>query len=146
YAAVLEPHFRSQPGWFRWLGPHFLVDQTFALVTARDDLNSPERFRRYWISLGGVFLLTWTTLVGVGAVVGSALSGVEPVLAFAPVAVFLPLLVPRLKSRPGLIAAVVAGALTGAASTIGSWPAGIPVLSGAVAGVLAAVLTEGRAA
>ena len=66
YAAVLEPHFRGQPRWFRWLGPHFLVDPTFALVTARQDLDSPGSFRRYWVSMGAVFVLAWTSLVAVG--------------------------------------------------------------------------------
>jgi predicted branched-subunit amino acid permease len=146
YAAVLEPHFRDQPGWFRWLGPHFLVDPTFALVTARHDLASPERFRRYWVSMGALFVVAWTGLVAVGAIVGPALANIGPVLAFAPVAVFLPLLVPRMKSRPGLVAALAAGVVTGAASATGAFPAGTPVLLGAVAGVLAAVLVQGRAA
>jgi predicted branched-subunit amino acid permease len=46
YGAALEPRFRTQPRWFRWLGPHFLVDQTYALATARDDLDAPDR--RSW--------------------------------------------------------------------------------------------------
>jgi predicted branched-subunit amino acid permease len=146
YAAVLEPDFRDQPGWFRWLGPHFLVDPTFALVTARHDLDSPERFRRYWVSMGALFVLAWTGLVAVGAVVGPGLAGIGPVLGFAPVAVFLPLLVPRLGNRPGLVAALAAGVVTGVASATGALPAGTPVLLGAMAGVLAAVVVQGRAA
>jgi predicted branched-subunit amino acid permease len=142
YAAVLEPHFRGQPRWFRWLGPHFLVDPTFALVTARQDLDSPGSFRRYWVSMGAVFVLAWTSLVAVGSVVGPALVGIGPVLAFAPVAVFLPLLVPRLKSRPGLAAAAAAGVVTGVASSTGAFPAGIAVLLGALVGVLAAELVD----
>src|SRR4051812_19144878 len=31
YAAALEPAFRDQPRWFRWLAPHFVVDPTYAL-------------------------------------------------------------------------------------------------------------------
>jgi len=146
YAAVLESHFRDQPRWFRWLGPHFLVDPTFALVTARDDLTSPERFRRYWLSMGGVFAVAWTGLVALGAAVGPALAGIGPVLAFAPIAVFLPLLVPRLTSRPGWAAALTAGVVSGMASSTGAVPGGTPVLLGAVAGVLAAVLVQRRQA
>jgi predicted branched-subunit amino acid permease len=143
YAAVLEPHFRDQPGWFRWIGPHFLVDPTFALVTARQDLDSPNRFRRYWVAMGAAFVLAWTGLVAAGAVVGLDLASIGPVLAFAPVALFLTLLVPRLKNRAGLVAAVAAGVVTGAASSTGALPAGIPVLLGAVAGVLVALLVDG---
>ena len=115
-------------------------------MTARHDLESPERFRRYWVTMGGLFVLAWTGLVVLGAVVGPALAGIGPVLAFAPVAVFLPLLVPRLSSRPGLVAAMAAGVVTGVASTTGALPAGTPVLLGAAAGVLSAVLVQGRAA
>lgn len=145
YAAVLEEHFRDQPGWFWWLGPHFLVDPTFALVTARGDLGSPQRFRRYWLSMGGLFVLAWTGLVAVGSVLGPALAGIGPVLAFAPVAVFLPLLVPRMRNRPALVGASTAGVVTGVASATGALAAGTPVLLGAVAGVVAAVLVQGRA-
>jgi predicted branched-subunit amino acid permease len=142
YAAVLEPQFRNQPSWFRWVGPHFLVDPTFALATARADLRTPELFRRYWLAMGGIFALAWTVLVALGAAVGPALAGVGPILAFAPVAVFLPLLVPRLTNRPGWAAAVSAAVVGGAASASGVFPPGTPVLVGAVAGVAAAVLIE----
>jgi predicted branched-subunit amino acid permease len=144
YGAVLEPHFRHQPRWFRWLGPHFLVDQTFALVTARDDLGNPERFRRYWLSMGTLLALVWTGLVALGVAVGPVLAAVGPVLAFAPVAVFVPLLVPRLTNRPACGAAVAAAGVTGVASMTGALPAGAPVLLGTAAGVLTAVVL-GRA-
>lgn len=146
YAAVLEPHFREQPRWFRWLAPHFLVDPTFALVTARGPMRSAELFRRYWLSMGGLFVLAWTGLVALGAEVGPALAAIGPVLAFAPVAVFLPLLMPRLTNPTGWAAALGAGSVTAVASATGALPAGTPVLLGAVVGVLAAVLVQRRAA
>ena len=37
YGAVLAPRFRDQPGWFRWLTPWTIVDQTFAIATSLDD-------------------------------------------------------------------------------------------------------------
>jgi predicted branched-subunit amino acid permease len=143
YAAALEPRFRGQPGWFRWLGAHFVVDPTFALVTARDDLDDPVRFRRYWLALGGLLTVAWTALVALGVVFGPALRGAGPVLAFAPAAVFLAMLIPRLTDRRSLLAAIVAGVVTGALSLVGALPAGAPVLLGGAAGVLAAVLSPG---
>src|SRR3712207_2625048 len=32
YSAALEPRFRRQPIWFRWLGPGLIVDQTYLMV------------------------------------------------------------------------------------------------------------------
>ena len=36
YSAALAPTFRRQPRWMRWVGPSFMVDQTFALAAAAD--------------------------------------------------------------------------------------------------------------
>jgi predicted branched-subunit amino acid permease len=142
YAAVLEPRFHGQPRWFRWLAVHFVVDPTFALVTARDDLADPVTFRRYWLALGGMLTCAWTGLVGLGVVLGPRLSAAGHVLAFAPVAVFLAMVAPRLTDRPAL-AAGVAGAVTGVLAAGHALPAGTPVLIGAAAGVLAALAAQG---
>jgi predicted branched-subunit amino acid permease len=141
YAAVLEPRFQGQPRWFRWLGPHFVVDPTFALVTARDDLTDPVTFRRYWLAMSGMLAVAWTGLVGLGVGIGPALAGGGGVLAFAPVAVFLGMVAPRLTDRPALTAAGVAGLVTAGLAYSGSLPPGSPVLVGAMVGVVAATLT-----
>ena len=67
------------------------------------------------------------------------------VLAFAPVAVFLAMVAPRLTDRPALTAAAVAGVVTGALAYSGALPAGTPVLAGAAAGIAAATALPRRA-
>jgi predicted branched-subunit amino acid permease len=138
YAATLEPHFRGQPGWFRWLAPQFVVEFTFALATGRDDLADPATFRRYWLSLGALLSAAWGGLLAVGATVGPSLTGLSAVLAVAPAAFFAALLVPRLSDRPAAAGAVTAFVVTGTLSLAGGLPAGIPLLAGAAAGVGAA--------
>jgi predicted branched-subunit amino acid permease len=145
YAAALEPRFRDQPCWFRWLGPHFLVDHTFALATARDDLHDPVRFRRYWLLLGCLLALPWAGLIGLGMTAGPTLAVAGPVLRFAPAALFIGLLVPRLTGRPGPAAAATAAAVAGALTGTGAVPAGAGVLAGAAAGVAVAASLERRA-
>ncbi|WP_222267031.1 hypothetical protein [Modestobacter marinus] len=115
------------------------------LVTARDDLRDATHFRRYWMTLGGALALTWTGLVALGVVAGPVLAAATPVLAFAPAAVFLSLLVPRVTDRPALVAAGTAAVVTGALTLSGALPAGIPVLIGAAAGIGASVLAQGEA-
>jgi predicted branched-subunit amino acid permease len=144
YSAALEPHFRGQPGWFRWLAPQFVVEFTFALTTARDDLADARTFRRYWLALGTALAVAWCGLLAVGATVGTALTGLASVLAVAPAALFVAMLVPRLSTRPALAGAGAAFVVTGALATAGSLPAGAPVLTGAVAGVLTAGWLRGR--
>jgi predicted branched-subunit amino acid permease len=141
YSAALEPRFRDQSGWFRWLAPHFVVDPTFALVTARHDLDNAGTFRRYWLAMGGGMAVVWTGLVGLGVVVGPALGRGGGVLAFAPVAVFLAMVAPRLTDRPSVAAAGVGGMITGALAYSDFLPAGAPVLVGAAVGVVAGTLT-----
>ena len=144
YAAILEPHFRGQPAWFRWLAPQFVVEFTFALTTARGDLTAPATFRRYWLSLGMLMGAAWAALLALGATVGPALTGLADVLAVAPAALFVAMLVPRLTSRTSIVGAVTAFAVTAALSVVGGLPAGAPVLIGAVSGVLGAVWMRSR--
>ena len=138
YAATLEPHFRGQPAWFRWLAPQFVVEFTVAVATARDDLSDAATFRRYWLSASAVLAAVWCALLALGATVGPALTGLADVLAVAPAAFFVALLAPRLSDRPAVAGAGTAFAVTGVLSVVGSLPAGVPLLAGAAAGVGAA--------
>ena len=98
YSASIEPRFRGQPRWFRWLGPALLIDQTYLLVEAREDLDDPARFRHYWRAAGGLLLGCWVTTVGLGSVLGPLLPPGSPLDA-AAVVVLAGMLAPRLKAR-----------------------------------------------
>jgi predicted branched-subunit amino acid permease len=137
YGAALEPMFRGQPAWFRWLGPHFVVDQTYLLAMGRrDDIGvDPRRFRSYWLWLGAVLAAAWLSCVGVGALVGPALPHWLP-LGSAALAAFVGLLVPRLRDRPAAVAAATAASAAVAARHL---PTGGGVLVGSLVGCLAAV-------
>ena len=130
YAAALEPRFRDQPVWFRWLGPHFIVDQNYALATSRSDLDDPARFRRYWITVSAAIGVVWLSTIAAGSLFGAALPPGSP-LGFASITVFIGLLVPRLKERRALQAAAIASVATvvGAA-----FPSGSGLLFGVLAG------------
>ena len=78
YSASIQPRFRAQPRWFRWLGPALLIDQTYLMVTARDDLDDPVRFRRYWSCAGGLLLGCWVATVALGSVLGPLLPAGHP--------------------------------------------------------------------
>jgi predicted branched-subunit amino acid permease len=140
YGASLQPRFRDQPGWFRWLAPHFVIDQTYAIVSRRDDLGSPERFRAYWLAAGGTLGVGWLSTITAGIVLGPVLPDLAA-LEFAVPAVFLALLVPQLRTvdarRPAAVAAV--GAVAAA-----PLPHGVGLLAGVVAGFLPALLSPGR--
>ncbi|MGH8824186.1 MAG: AzlC family ABC transporter permease [Jiangellaceae bacterium] len=138
YGASLEPHFRDQPLWFRWLGPHFLVDQTYALATARDDLDAPARFRRYWLVAGLVLGAFWVVAMAAGMGLGAAIPASSP-LNFAATAVIIALLAPRLRARGPIVVAGVAAVIAIAASGL---PNGLGLGAGLAAGIVAGGLVE----
>jgi predicted branched-subunit amino acid permease len=140
YGAALEPRFRTQPRWFRWLGPHFLVDQTYALATARDDLDEPDRFRRYWVVAGLVLGAFWIVAMAAGMGLGAAIPASSP-LNFTATAVIIALLAPRLRARPQVLVAAVAAAV---ATTSSSLPNGLGLGVGLAAGIVAGALIEAR--
>lgn len=143
YSAALAPRFKDQPRWFRWVGPYFLIDQTFALVSHRNEL-SPNSWRRYYLGCGLFFYISWNISVVVGIVVGSNIP-TEWRLDVAPAVMFAGLVIIGLSNWPGAVAAV-----TGAGVCLVSL--GVPnnggILIGAVAGVVAGyaadVILDGR--
>jgi predicted branched-subunit amino acid permease len=132
YGAALEPRFRDQPGWFRWLGPHFIVDQTFAAVTARRDLDDPRRFRRYWCTAGVLLGVVWTGAMGLAVVLGPRLTAADP-LAFASTAVLVGLLVPRFRERRRAAAASIAAVVALVAAPL---PHGVGLLVAVAAALI----------
>jgi predicted branched-subunit amino acid permease len=137
YSASLSPRFRGQPTWFRWLAPHFVIDQTYLLSNARPDLD-PRTFRRYWVWLGAFVLVVWSSSIAAGMIAGPVLPAM-PHLGFVGTAMFLGMLAPRLTNRPA-VAAAVAGGLVAAAFGVVRPELGI--VGGAVAGVMAGMAVQ----
>jgi predicted branched-subunit amino acid permease len=132
YSASLSPRFRGQPAWFRWLAPHFIIDQTYLLSNARPDLD-PRTFRRYWGWLGSFVLVVWSSSIAAGLLAGPVLP-VMPHLAFVGTAMFLGMLAPRLTNRPAVASAVVGGLV---AAAVGVVRPELGIVCGAIAGVMA---------
>src|SRR4051812_19179897 len=164
YSAALAPHFAGQPSWFRWTMPHFIVEPSYGLVSARDDLDDPARFRCYWMTINAVVATGWVATMTVGALVGPVVPDIAA-LAFLPTAAFLTMLGPALKDRPALAAGAVAafvavgvagaraappprrlaaGAVAAFVAVVVPVPGATRVLVGLVAGALAGVAAEGR--
>ena len=131
YGAALQPRFADQPRWFRWLAPHFLVDQTYAISAARPELDDPDRFRRYWLTAGAVLGTGWMVAMTTGVLAGPVLPPLSA-LDFAVPAVFVGLLVPRLHEAPARRPAAMAAIAAVLASPL---PHGLGLLVGALAGL-----------
>jgi 4-azaleucine resistance transporter AzlC len=139
YGASLAHRFRGQPGWFRWLAPHLIVDQLVAISALRPDLDR-ARFRRYWLSAAGVLSVGWFGAIVTGLQVGPVLPADAP-LDVATAALFVGLVVPRLSDRATVVAAAIAVAV---AIVSGGWPSGTGLVLAIVLGVAGGVLVTGR--
>jgi predicted branched-subunit amino acid permease len=133
YSAALAPYFVDQPGWFRWLAPHFIVDQAYGLVLRRTDLDDPVRFRTYWLTVSGLILVSWTTAMSVGVLLGPVVPDL-PAMTMLPISAFLGLLGPKLLDWSTAVAAATAATVTLCAPVPGPARVLVGLLSGAVAG------------
>ena len=137
YGAALAPRFRDQPTWFKWLGPFLLIDQVFALVTVRH-LDDPHAFRRYYMTVGTFFYVTWQIAVTAGLIIGPIVPESWR-LDVAPAIMFTGLVVFAVTRTPAAVAAIV-GALVSLA-TVGLRDR-LGIIVGAVAGVIAGAVAE----
>jgi len=111
YSATLGPHMRYlSQRWLIVLG-FWLTDESFALVIAR--YNAPDDSpHKHWYMLGSEvsMYIMWFTCTLIGVIAGQAIPDASGWgLEFAMVVTFTGLVVPMLKDRPMVVAAVVAG-------------------------------------
>lgn len=141
YSAALAPSFREFPRGWRFALPYLLTDQAFAPSIVRYETADDPLYRR-WFFLGAAASLwiTWQTTTGIGVVFGSVIPP-EWSLGFAIPLVFMALLVPALRTRPALLAAVVGGVVSVVAA---SAPYSSGLIIAAVCGVLAGTIADGR--
>ena len=132
YGAGLEPLFRRHPAWFRWIAPQFIIDQTYVLATGGPGAaETPAGFRRYWFTLGIAIGVGWVGTIGATLALGPLLSANSP-LDFAPVALFIGMLVPRLNDRRAMVAA---GGAALASTLAVALPSGMGLLLGVLVGM-----------
>jgi predicted branched-subunit amino acid permease len=137
YSAALAPRFGPQPRWFRWVGPYVLIDQVFALVVHRTELDD-RSWRRYFLGCGLFFLVCWNITVTLGMLVGSEIPESWR-LGVAPAVMFTGMVVLGIANRPGIVAAVVGAGVTFVCLDL---PHNTGLLVGALTGVAAAFAAE----
>ncbi len=133
YSAAMAPLFIGQPRWFRWAAPYALVDQAFAVATARSQATEPRWFRRYWVALTVPLCLTWYALITAGMALGPVIPASWEMWFVSPlmfVAMGAPSVRDRRSVRSALVAVVVAAATT-------DLPGGVGLVLAIAAGCLA---------
>jgi 4-azaleucine resistance transporter AzlC len=141
YTATLLPFLRRLPRRWQAVLAFGLTDETFAVAVTRWHCLDDNPHKQ-WYQLGSMaFMYTnWNICTIVGLVAGRLLQDIGGWgLDFAMVAAFIGMLLPYLKDKPNLIAAVVAGVC---AVLFYGLPHKLGLIVAAVSGVGAGVLAE----
>jgi hypothetical protein len=107
---------------------------------SRTDLGNPQRFRRYWLTVAAAIGVVWLSAIGLTLTIGDLLPAETP-LTFAPIAILVGILVPKLHYQEARQAAIAAGLATLCG---GSLPSGGGLLLGVVVGAFAPTLIARR--
>lgn len=143
YAATLAPYMKHLPQ--RWIAPlgFWLTDETFAVAIQHYQDGQPSPYK-HWFYLGSAIFMyiNWQLCTIVGMVAGGAIPDPRSWgLDFAMSVTFIGIIVPIIKTRPTLIAVIVASA---AAVAFNGLPNKLGLMIAAVCGVAAGVIAERR--
>jgi len=143
YSASIAPHFQHLPHRWRWPLAYLLTDQAYAVSAVRFRAGETATDReRHWYYLGAGLTLwiVWQIATAAGAYLGGSVPHSWS-LDFAIPLMFMGLLVPGLRDRPNIVAALVGGTVATAAARL---PLHLGIVVAALAGIAAGVLAERR--
>ena len=139
YSAALAPAFREFPKAARFALPYLLTDQAFALSIVRFGEVGDPVYRRWFFTGAGLSLwVPWQIFTITGIVLGAQVPASWS-LDFAIPLMFVILLIPTIKGRPELIAAVIGATVAVAAADA---PYGLGLIVGAISGITAGVIAN----
>ena len=139
YSAALAPHLAHLDRRWRLLLAYLMTDQSFA-STVRRYGEPGARAHKHWHFLGSSSMLwiTWQAAVVAGVIAGSGVPASWS-LDFVVVLTFVALMVPVVRTRADLAAAIVAAVV--AMSTLGL-PYRLSLIAGSVAGIAVGLAIE----
>jgi 4-azaleucine resistance transporter AzlC len=145
YSATLQPFVRHLPA--RWRVPlaFWLTDEAFAVVQHRYAAADSSPYK-HWYFLGAALAmyLNWQLCTLIGVLFGQSVPDLAAWgLDFAMLATFIGVVVPMLRNRPQVAAALVAGAV---ALACHGWPYKLGLLAAAASGIAVGLLLERHAA
>ena len=139
YSAALSPHLAHLDRRWRLLLSYLMTDQSFAMTVKR--FSEPGDVRhRHWHFLGSALTLyvSWQLAVVLGALAGARVPATWS-LDFAVVLCFIALLVPAVRTRADLAAAMVAAAVALVAAGL---PYRLSLVIASIAGIAAGLAIE----
>ncbi|VXC75454.1 AzlC family protein [Pseudomonas sp. 8Z] len=141
YSASLQPYVRHLPR--RWRVPlaFWLTDEAYAVVQQRY-LQGADIEHRHWYFFGAALAMyvNWVSCTLAGVLFGQAIPGIgQWGLDFAMLATFIGIVVPMLRNRPQVAAALVAA---GVALACHDLPYKLGLMAAAASGIVVGVCLE----
>lgn len=141
YSASLAPHVRSLPLRWKMLLAYLLTDEAYAVTIIHYTESDSPPATRHWFFLGAGLGLwtTWQLSTAVGIFLGAAIPAGWS-LDFALALTFTGIVVPTLRDRPHVGAALSAGLVAVLAA---AWPFKLGLMAAALTGIVVGVVLEG---
>ena len=140
YSAALAPHMRPLTLLKRAINAYLMTDQAYAFAQRRYAEHATQRYpHHYYLGTALPLFVTWQLSTIAGVLLGSGIPDSWG-LDFAVPLCFIALLVPTVKDRPSLLAAITGG---GIAVLAGGLPWKLSIVLGAICGIAAAAISKG---
>ena len=140
YSSALAKPLEALFGWRKALAGFLLVDQNFAMTVDRYPDLGAQLSPWFYLGAGTPIWINWVLFTVVGFLVGAQVPASWG-LEFAVPLCFLTLLLPSIKDRPNLVAALVGGLV---ATVLIGLPYRLGLFIGTVFGIGAGVWLENR--
>ncbi len=143
YSASVAPYLSHLSAPWKALLAYLLTDEAFAVSIGHLQAEGPRAKRHFFLLGAGLMLwASWQASTALGLFVGARLPA-RWSLEFTVPLTFIALVVPQVRDRPALVAALLAGAVAIAAR---GFPLGLGLLLAAMMGIVAGTLFERRTA
>ena len=141
YSASIAPHVKHLPAGWRLLLSYLLTDEAYAVAITRYNQGGDSPTAHWYFLGAGLTLWTsWQISTAAGIFIGAQIPASWP-LGFVLPLTFIALVVPALKDRAGVAAAVMAGAVGLLAFSL---PYKTGLLLAAFTGILTGLLIEAK--
>ncbi len=139
YSASLTAHYKELSVAWKTLLSFVMVDQVYALSNAHMDVTPQEKnLRWYHLGLATPIIIVWTTATMAGYMLGPIIPESWG-LSFVIPLMFLALLVPAIKNRAYLVAALVSAAVALAANSL---PNNLGMIAATVSAIAVGLLLD----
>jgi 4-azaleucine resistance transporter AzlC len=142
YSASLAPYTQQLPARWRWLLAYLLTDEAYVIsILHYNDDTVPKTHKHYFLlGAGATLWTTWQVSTAVGIFLGAQVPsswGLDFTLALT----FIAMVIPVLKDRPSVAAALSAGIVAVIAHPL---PYKMGLMLAALTGIVVGLLSEGR--